>query len=115
MGRRPCLAVPRLPRVDRSLKLSISILPMAAMRPKVYMSMASMTASSRIWCASTTSMRAAAGYILLLRRSDFQQTMVSKCPRRASASIHWNSGRFFDHPLPTSWLRAVIVSPLLSQ
>ncbi len=115
VGRRPCLAVPRLPSVDGSLKLSSSILPMAALRPKLFMSMASMLASSRIWCASTTSMRAAAGYILLLRRSDFQQTMVSKCPRRASASIHWNSGRFFDHPLPTSWLRAVIVSPLLSQ
>ena len=52
-GRRPCLAVPRLPRVDRSLKLSSSILPMAAMRQKVFMSMASMTTSSRIWCAST--------------------------------------------------------------
>ena len=103
MGTRPCLAVPRLPRVERSRKLSSSILPMAAMSPKVFMSMASMTASSRIWWASTTSMRAAAGYMPRLSRSDFQQTMVSKRPCLASASILWNSGRFFDQPLPTSW------------
>ena len=100
---RPCLAVPRLPIDARSLKLSSSILPMAAMRPKVFMSMASMTASRSIWWASTTSMRAAAGYMPRLRRSDFQQTMVSKRPRLASASILWNSGRFFDQPWPTSW------------
>ncbi len=38
-----------------------------------------------------------------LRRSDFQQTMVSKRPSLASASMRWNSGRFFDQPRPTSW------------
>ena len=48
MGTRPCLTVPRLPIVNRSRKLSSSILPMVAMSPKVFMSMASMTASSRI-------------------------------------------------------------------
>ena len=58
-----------------------------------------------------TSIRAAAGYMPRLRRSDFQQTMVSKLPFLASASIRWNSGRFFDHPRPTSWYRAVMVSP----
>ena len=100
---RPCLAEPRLPIEALSLKLSSSILPIAAMRPKVFMSMASRTASSSIWYASTTSMRAAAGYMPRLSRSDFQQTMVSKRPLLASASILWNSGRFFDHPLPTSW------------
>ena len=103
MGMRPCLAVPRLPIEERSLKLSSSILPTAAMRPKVFMSMASITAWRLIRWASTTSMRAAAGYMPLLSRSDFQQTMVSKRPCLASASILWNSGRFFDHPLPTSW------------
>ena len=60
-------------------------------------------------------MRAAAGYMPLLRRSDFQQTMVSKRSRLASVSILWNSGRFLDHPLPTSWYRAVMVKPLRSQ
>ena len=99
---RPRLAVPRLPIEALSRKLSSSILPMAAMRPKVFMSMASITASRRIWWASTTSMSAAAGYMPLLRRSDFQQTMVSKRPLLASASILWNSGRFLDQPLPTS-------------
>ena len=88
---------------------------MAAMRPKVFMSMASITASSCIWWASTTSMRAAAGYIPRLSRSDFQQTMVSNRPRPASASIRWNSGRFLDQPRPTSLYRAVMVSPLRSQ
>ena len=102
-GIRPCLAVPRLPMDARSRKLSSSIFPMAAMSPKVFMSMASITDSRRIWYASTTSMRAAAGYIPRLRRSDFQHTMVSKRPSRASASIRWNSGRFLDQPRPTSW------------
>ena len=46
-------------------------------------------------------MRAAAGYIPRLSRSDFQQTMVSKRPRLASASILWNSGRFLDQLWPT--------------
>ena len=76
---------------------------MAAMRPKVFMSMESKTASNSIWYASMTSMRTAAGYMPRLSRSDFQQTMVSNRPFLASASIRWNSGRFFDHPLPTSW------------
>ena len=62
-----------------------------------------------------TSMRAAAGYMPRLRRSDFQHTMVSKRPILPSASILWNSGRFLDHPLPTSWYRATMVSPLRSQ
>ena len=46
VGIRPCLAIPRLPIDTRSLKLSISILPIAAMRPKVFMSMVSITAFS---------------------------------------------------------------------
>ena len=100
---RPCLAAPRLPIEARSRKLSSSILPMAAISPNVFMSIASITASIPIRCASTTSMRAAAGYIPRLRRSDFQQTMVSKRPAFASASMRWNSGRFFDQPRPTSW------------
>ena len=45
------------------------------------MSMVSMTASISIWYASTTSMRAAAGYMPRLSRSDFQQTMVSNRPQ----------------------------------
>ena len=60
---------------------------------RTFMSMASMTASRLIRWPSTTSMRAA-GYIPRQRRSDFQQTMVSKRPRLASASILWKSGRF---------------------
>ena len=68
----------------------------------MYPAAALMTASRRIWWASTTSMRAAAGYMPRLSRSDFQQTMVSNRPRLASSSIRWNSGRFLDQPLPTS-------------
>ena len=102
MGMRPCLAEPRLPIEERSLKLSNSILPTAAMSPKVFMSMASRTASRLMRRASMTSMRAAAGYMPRLSRSDFQQTMVSKRPCLASASILWNFGHFLDHPLPTS-------------
>ena len=100
---RPCLAAPRLPIEARSRKLSSSILPIAAMRPKVFMSTASITASMPMRCASTTSMRAAAGYMPRLRRSDFQQTTVSKRPSLASASMRWNSGRCLDQPRPTSW------------
>ena len=42
------------------------------------MSIASITASMPMRCASTTSMRAAAGYMPRLRRSDFQQTMLAE-------------------------------------
>ena len=62
-GHASLLAVPRLPRVDRSRKLSNSILPMAAMSPKVFMSMASMTASSRNLVCLDDLHEAAAGYM----------------------------------------------------
>ena len=75
---------------------------MAAMIPNIFMSTGSMTDSRRIWYASTTSIKATAGYIPRLSLSSFQHTMVSKRPLRASDSIRWNSGRFLVQLLPTS-------------
>ena len=84
------------------------------MRAKSFRLMVSLTDYNWIWWASTTSMRAAAGYVPRQSRSDFQQTIMSKRPCLASASIRWNPGRFLDPP--TSWWWFTMVRPkFLSQ
>ena len=110
----PVWQPPRFPIVVRSRMLSNSILPIAPMRAKFFRSMVSLTHYSWIWWASTTSMRVAAGYVPRQSRSDFQQTIMSKRPCLASASIRWNPSRFLDPP--TSWWWFTMVRPkFLSQ